>query len=119
MPVLQQLFKHRLPRLPAPGGRRLTQAGNVQYRRFCPQRGGRLLGILAVEHHELSHPDAHQLVRVLGFQIPVFFRHRREVGFNGDGIIAFRLLRRTRPGRCWHRLRRWGCQGMVHVLLWL
>ena len=115
-PMLQQLFEHRLPCLSAPSGGRLTQAGKVQHRRFCPQRGGRLLSILAVEHHELSHLDAHQLVRVLGFQIPVFFRHRREVGFNGNGTAAFRLLRRTRPGGFGHRLRRWGCWDITLAL---
>ena len=96
--MFQQLFKNRLPCVPAPGGGGLAQAGKVQHQRFGPQRGGSLLRVLAVEHHELPHLDTHQLVRVLGFQLPVLFRHRRKVGLHRDGVVVFRLFRRTRPG---------------------
>ena len=114
--MFQQLFKNRLPCVPTPGGRGLAQAGKVQHQRFGPQRGGSLLRVLAVEHHELPHLDAHQLVRVLGFQIPVLFRHRRKAGLHRDSSIVFRLLRRTRPGGFQRCLRRGGCWGIGPVL---
>ena len=116
VPMFQQLFKNRLPCVPAPGGGGLAQAGNIQHRRFGPQRGGSLLRVLAIEHHELPNLDAHQLVRVLGFQIPVLFCDRREVRFHGDSIIVFRLLRRTRLGGFQRCLRRGGCWGIGPVL---
>ena len=84
VPMLQQLFKNGLPCAAVAGDGGDTQTGNIQCGRLCPQRRGSFLGIFAVEHHKLAYLNANELIRVLGFQIEIFFYVRGEITFNRD-----------------------------------
>ena len=91
--MLHQLVQYRLPRQIAAGDGGGSQAVDVPCQDLGAQSGRGGLCILAVEQQIITHPDADNLVRVLGFQVQVFLYIGGQARF-----LGFFRLGRTHTG---------------------